>query len=598
VSELATVIAGGTAASYLAAARALRSGELPTGLRRLRAWFARSYTVEPIVPYLEVEAALAGLRLELDIGDFGTFRQDILDPNSALYATDPDVVILAIQTEDLVPELCRGFLARSAAEIRDASDAAVRELRSLAVALRERSSATLLLHTLVPPIPAAGLADGRLRPGQGETFEELNRGIWRIADDVNGVEVFDLARHVAMVGRDGWEDRRYGLIARAPLASRGLPALARSWSRLLALIAGVRRKCVVVDLDDTLWGGVLGEEGPQGVLIGTEYPGSGFLAFQHALLDLHSRGVLLAIASKNDPEQVDDVLRTRPEMALRAEHFAARRINWNDKPTNLQEIADELSLGLDALVFIDDSPTERAIVAHSLPDILVPEWPRSPAEYVTALEAITGLDMLRITRDDRARNAQYADEAKRSQLRSASRSLDDFYAALDLRAELRLATPDDDARVAQLCAKTNQFNLTLRRYRQAEISRLRSAPEHEVHVLRVRDRFGDSGQVGVAILRYTGVEAHIDVLLMSCRVLGRGVESFLLAAICEAAAARGARRIVGEFVGGPRNGMAAHFYELHGFTCDVSDGRWVLDLAAGTIASPPWIRSATMELAG
>jgi FkbH-like protein len=597
VNELASVVAGPTAANYLAAARALRSGESPTGLRPLRAWFARSYTVEPVVPYLEVEAALAGVRLELNTGDFGTFRQDILDPSSALYAADPDVVIVAVQTEDLVPELCRGFLTRGVDEIRDAREAAIREIRSLALALRGRSSATLLLHTIVPPVPAAGLADGRLRPGQGEVFEELNRGIWRVADEVNGVEVFDLAAHVAMVGRDRWEDQRYGLIARAPLASRGLPSLARSWSRVLALIAGVRRKCVVLDLDDTLWGGVLGEEGPQGVLIGSEYPGSGFLAFQRALLDLHSRGVLLAIASKNDADQVDEVFRSRPEMLLRSEHFAARRINWNDKATNLQEIADELSLGLDALVFIDDSATERALVAHSHPEILVPEWPRSPAEYRTALEAITGLDTLRITADDHARNAQYADEAKRNQLRGASRSLDDFYAELDLEADFRLATPHDDARIAQLCAKTNQFNMTLRRYRLAEVSRLRAAPDHEVHVLRIRDRFGDSGQVGVAILRYVGEDALIDVLLMSCRVLGRGVETFLIAAICAAATARGARRAVGEFVSGPRNGMAAHFYERSGFTRDVPDGLWVLDLAAGSVAPPAWIRTATVESA-
>jgi HAD superfamily phosphatase (TIGR01681 family) len=378
-------VAAPSLANYLKAARDLRSGlyELRPR-RRLRLAILRSFTVEPLIPYLEVECALLGLALDVYVGDYGTFRQDILDPGSPLYSFGPEVVLLAVGRDELVPSLTRDFLLRSPGEIAEAQAAAVAELTSLAECFRSRSGATLVLHTLVPPTrPAAGVADRRLRPGQRQAFQQLNDSIADLADRVPGVEVFDLDALVAMTGSLGWEDPRFGLLARAPIAARELPGLARAYARMLGLVANVRRKCAVVDLDNTLWGGVVGEDGALGVRLGVDYPGSAFVAFQRALLDLHERGIILAIASKNDQADVDAAFRRR-EMVLSYDHIAAKRIVWQDKATSIREIGEELGLGLDALVFIDDNPAERELVRQ-----LVPATPRTTWRRFTPLRALT-----------------------------------------------------------------------------------------------------------------------------------------------------------------------------------------------------------------
>jgi FkbH-like protein len=285
-------------------------------------------------------------------------------------------------------------------------------------------------------------------------------------------------------------------------------------------------------------------------------------------------------------------------MVLRREHVASWRVNWLDKATSITEIARELGLGLDALVFIDDDPTERELVARILPDVLVPEWPTEPADYVAALHAIPGLDSLHLTGEDRARATLYRAEAEREEHRLASRSIEDFLRSLDLRVAVERVGAATVARAAQLTQRTNQFNLTLRRYSDAEIATLAESPDHDVYLVSVRDRFGQAGRVAVGLLRYSHETAYIDGLLMSCRVLGRGVETFLLAHLVAAARSRGARLLEGSFTPGPRNSQVADFYPRHGFVADGSSPhRWVLDLSTSGPACPSWITADQAEQA-
>jgi FkbH-like protein len=597
-AELARALAKPTVTAYLEAARGLRDGRYDLRPQRaVRLAIARTFTMELLLPYLTVECALAGVQIQTHLGDFGAYRQELLDPQSALYAFGPDVVLLAIAAEDVVPTLTHDFLRRTPAEIASARDEAVADLKALAEAFRARSQATLVLHTLPPPTyPAAGAADRMLRPGQRETFELLNQGISRICDEVRGVEVFDLAAHVAGVGQLGWEDPRFNLLVRAPFAARHLPGLARAYARLLALIVGIRRKCVVVDLDNTLWGGVVGEDGWEGIRLGAEYPGAAFVAFQRALLDLQQRGVLIAVASKNEEADALRVFDQRREMLIKREHVASWRVDWRDKATNLSEIADELGLGLDALVFIDDDPTERALVARMLPEVLVPDWPAEPADYVAALHAIPTLDSLRLTGEDRARSDLYLAEARRKEQRSGARSVEEFLHSLELRATITRVGPATVARAAQLTQKTNQFNLTLRRYTDSEIATLAGSPDHDVYLLSLRDRFGDAGRVAVCIVTYAGDVARIEGLLMSCRVLGRGVETFLLAHLAGVARARGATWLEGSYTPGPRNGQVADLYPRHGFVPSASSPNlWSLDLRSNGPLYPLWITPEETE---
>ena len=598
-AELAVAIAKGGTAAYVEAARDLAAGRYELGPQRsLRLAIARGFTVELLLPYLRVECALAGVLLETHVGDFGVFRQELRDPVSPLYAFAPDIILLAVTADDLVPALTRDFLRRTPDEIVAARDAALGELADLARVCRDHSPATFLLHTLPPPVhPAAGSADRRLRPGQRETFEELNQRIARIPDEIPGVEVFDLAAHVAGVGELGWEDPRFALLARAPFAARHLPGLARAYARTFALIAGLRRKCVVLDLDNTLWGGVVGEEGWDAVRLGAEYPGAAFVAFQRALLELQQRGILLAVASKNEDADAAAVFARRREMVLRREDLAAWRVNWRDKATNICEIADELGLGLDALVFVDDDRTERAFVERMLPDVLVPDWPSEPASFVEALQAIPSLDALRITGEDRGRAELYRVEVRRQEHRRASSSVEDFLRSLELRAVISRVAPGTVARAAQLSQRTNQFNLTLRRYSESEIATLAGSPEHDVYLLSLGDRFGEVGRIAAAVVAYAGEVARIEALLMSCRALGRGVETCLLAHLAAAARTRGATLLEGTYTPGPRNAQVADFYRRHGFAADpTSPNRWSLDLSESGPACPSWIASEVAEV--
>ncbi len=595
-AALEAVLREPTTANYLQAARELRA-ERDGGLPLLRVAVARSFTVEPLLPYLEVECALAGARIADWIGGCGTYRQEIYDAQSGLYGFRPDIVLLALDRDELVPALLRDFLSRTPGEIELAIDAAVGELRALAQAFHARSSGTLVVHTLPPPaFPAAGFADGRLRPGQREAFERLNRAIQLLADEEPGVAVFDLAAHVAGAGELEWEDPRFALVARAPIAAKHLPGLARAYARTLALLANLRRKCLVVDLDGTLWGGVLGEDGWEGVEVGSEYPGNAYVALQRALLDLRRRGVLLAIASKNDEDDVRRVFERRREMVLGWDDFAARRIGWQDKATGVRDIAAELGLAPSALVFVDNDPAERALIAHLIPDVLVPEWPSEPALYARALREIASLDTLRITQEDRARTAFYEDEARRRAVRSSRHSLRDYYEALAMEASVEPVSSASLARASQLTLRTNQFNLTLRRFTEAELSALAASRHHVSCLLSLRDRFGEAGQVAFAVLALHGEVARVEVFLVSCRVLGRGVEDFLLAQLVEEARSRGAERLVGVYVRAERNAQAADFYERHGFAREPgSADEWALDLGTARLEPPPWIRAAPRE---
>lgn len=584
-------IAPGTVADYLTTARRIRSGELKTGAaRRIVIGIARGFTIEPLLPFLEVECARAGVLVDVSVGGFGAFRQELLDERSTLYRARPDVLLLAIGPESLCPELVTDFLALDTAPQR-VEDRVIDDLRALVEAIRARSNAVIVLQTLAQPAyVSAGLADGRLRPGQREVFERLNRAIRALANEWPGVEVFDLDAHVAGVGRLRWEDPRFGLVARAPIAAANLPGLARAYAQIVAAVAGVQRKCVVVDLDGTLWGGVLGEDGADGIAVGSDYPGSAFVAFQRALLDLRRRGVVLAISSKNEEADVDAVFAWRREMVLRREDFVAARINWRDKATAVRELALDLGFALSALVFIDDDPIERSLVSRELPEVLVPDWPREPAAFVAALNEIPGLHPLRITEEDRRRTESYRGEVKRAEVRRSAVSLEDFYYSLAMRAMIGSPPPTSFARVAQLITRSTQFNLTLRRYTEADIEALCASPSDDLHALTLSDRFGDSGLVAVASTRYEGEIARIEAFVMSCRVLGRGVETLLLGHVAATAKRRGAGILEGTFVQGPRNSQVADFYVRHGFRAsDDEASRFRFDLADGRIDPPAWI---------
>lgn len=557
----------------------------------------RSFTLEPLVPVLRAEAFVRGLDLSTQVGDFNAFAQEILDPESKLYDFSPDVVILAARTPDLAPDLWSQFQDLAP----DAVPAAVQRVgdsfRQWIHAFRDRSSAALILHSLESPLrPSAGVLDSQRENSQSAAIQRINVELGRIAREYRNVYVLDYDGLMARHGRMRFQDERKWLIARMPIAADHLIHLAREWMRFLMPLSGKTSKVLVTDLDNTLWGGIIGEDGINGIKLGPEYPGAAYQNLQRAMLDLSKRGILLAICSKNNLDDAMEAIEKHSGMLLRNKDFAATRINWTEKAQNLREIAEELNLGIDSLAFVDDNPFEREQVRKVLPEVTIIDLPQDPLGYAAAIRDCPAFERLALSNEDEQRTAMYAEQRQRSQTEQKFQSKEDFFRYLDQEAEVSPVSPATLARVAQLIQKTNQFNLTTRRYTEQQIAEMAERPGWQVMSIKVRDRFGDHGLVGVAITRAENVEYEIDTFLLSCRVIGRTVETALLAYLAQNAKGRGCSRISGKFLPTKKNAPARDFYAQHGFQrlAEGPDGSvWTLSLEQNTIAIPDWIRLKT-----
>ena len=338
---------------------------------------------------------------------------------------------------------------------------------------------------------------------------------------------------------------------------------------------------------------MIGEDGMTGIKCDAEYPGAAYQALQRVMLDFSKRGILLAICSKNNPDDAMEALNSHPGMLLRPKHFAAMRINWSDKAQNLREIASELNIGIDSLAFLDDNPVEREQVRAALPEVTLIELPDDPLEYAATLRECAAFERLTLSAEDQQRTAFYTEQRGRSEAEENFQSKEDFYRFLEQEAEIAPVLPATLARIAQLTQKTNQFNLTTRRYTEQQIADMAKRPEWQVSSMRVRDRFGDHGLVGVAITHDQGDVCKIDTFLLSCRVIGRTVETALLSYLAECAAARGRRHLSGWFLPTKKNLPAKDFYAQHEFQLEqqTSEGSWwTLDLQRQSVACPDWIK--------
>ena len=573
---------GSAMAGFVAARYGRIAGSL--GLLQQRWAILRSFTVEPVVPVFKAGAYAAGIALETHLGEFNAYAQEILDPGSALYRFQPDAAILAVQTRDVAPGLWRG---------EPAADDVLSRFGDWIGSFRKYSKAALIVHSLdVPAVPGAGILDAQREDNAAEAIQRINRGLRALAGEYRGVYILDYHALVARHGRERWGDARKWLTVRLPVASANLPHLAAEWLRFLHPLAGKVAKCVAVDLDNTLWGGVIGEDGMNGIRLGAEYPGAAFQELQRALLDLSRRGILLAVCSKNNPADAMEALSGHPGMLLQPRDFAAMRINWNDKARNLREIARELNIGLDTIAFLDDNPVERQQVREQAPEAIVIRLPEDPMDYARAVRDCPWFERLALSDEDRRRGAYYAAQRQRVELERSVTSKEDFYRGLDQVAEIAPVNAQTLARVSQLTQKTNQFNLTTRRYTEQQIAGMAAAPNWRVWSLRVKDRYADNGLVGVAIARVDGEVCEIDSFLMSCRVIGRTLETALLAHLAADARERGAKVLQGWFRPTKKNAPALEFYREHGF--EVAERTeegvlWKFDLTRQTIPPPEWV---------
>jgi FkbH-like protein len=560
----------------------------------LRVALLRSFTVEPLMPLIEASALLEGIPVHLHCGAFNAYAQEILDPGSGLYSFDPRLIFLIVQTRDLLPDIWSGFTDLSYAEAGHSVDQTLASVTGWVDAIRSRSQADVILQTLeLPATPSSGILDAQAAEGQTLAIQRFNRELRGIAQSRPGVFVFDYDQAVARFGRSRWFDQHKWNLMRMPIAADALSELARQYAKYVQVLAGKVSKVLAVDLDNTLWGGVIGEDGMEGIQIGPEHPGSAYLNLQRAILDLYNRGVILAICSKNNPDDALEALTRHRGMLLRPHHFAALRINWEDKARNLREIAAELNLGLDSLAFLDDNPAERARIAQEIPEIQVIDLPEDPKRFADTLRDCAYFERLSLSSEDRERGRYYAGERQRREVQQSTGSIEDFYRSLEMEAEIAEAGPESIKRVAQLTQKTNQFNMTTRRYSEPEITAMAADPCCGVYTLRSRDRFGDNGLVGVIIARFNRAAGEIDTFLMSCRVIGRTLETAMLSHVAIEAKQRGLRYLEGWFLPTAKNAPARDFYRSQGFQPveESTDGKilWRLDLAETNLDWPEWI---------
>lgn len=523
-------------------------------------------TLSALVPALTAELARHGLLLRPFVSAFDSYVFDLSDPDSELYRFAADVVLCVLDPRVVVDELPTPWrpadVERVLAEKLDLLDRLVARFAATA-------RGTLVLNTI--PLPrelSAQLVDHRSRARLGIVWRDANARLLSLVDVHPQVTVIDLDPLVA-TGLPVTEPRM-SVYAKAHLSAELLGGYAREVGHLGRRLAGRTKKALVVDLDDTLWGGILAEDGPDGIEITAGHRGEAFTAFRRVVGQLGAQGVLLAVVSKNDLEQVRTVFRDRAGLVLEEEDFVRVIANWQPKHDNLRELAEALNLGVDSFVFADDSPFECGLVRRALPDVAVLQLSGDPALHVDTLLRDGWFDVRELTGEDRTRTAKYRDELVRKDFLDSFASLDDYLHELGITVRLAAADEDQVARVAQLTQRTNQFNLTTRRLQERDVRELMADPGNLVLTIQASDRFGDNGTVGAIFYRRATEFAYIDNVLLSCRVFSRGIEQACLSAVLHHAQETGVAAVFGTYQRTAKNTAVADFYRRMGF--DLTEG--------------------------
>lgn len=581
-------------AGYMALARQITSAvpEVLPPHQRIRLAFLGNVSLQFLDPYLKVEGMRRGLFLENYFGPFGQLEQEMMVSDSGLRAQKADILFLQISLEELDPNFIARYLTVSKSEAEVYFQNLEARLKRLALSWQEISAGPMVFFNFVPPpLGPRGIFDASDAHSLSYRVLDLNRSLARLAGESPQIYVFDYLGVVLNHGAKDWTDSKMWYIGKLPAGASGQVALAQSISRLVSALIFPPAKCLVLDLDNTLWGGVVGDDGGAGIKLGGDFPGRAFKDFQRHLLRLRDSGVLLAINSNNDLSSVEEAF-SHPEMTLRMDDFSAIKVNWLPKPANMIEIAKELNIHLDSLVFFDDNPIERERVRQQCPQVRVVDVPQSPAHYVEALQSCPSFDVPRLSSEDRERHRLYREDRFRQNARSIFERIEDFLQDLQMTAQVGRLGADTLDRVGQLIAKTNQFNLTTRRHSPARLREMIADPRFLILWMRVRDRFGDQGLVAVGILRHMAEEAAalIDTFIMSCRVTGRNLETaFLAYLVKQASVVWGCRRIVGEFRPTSKNTPVVHFYPRHGFILKRQDADALIYEMVEAVPFPPEI---------
>lgn len=527
-----------------------------------------SFTSRGLKEVLNVKCHRLDIASELYTAPYNQYMQEILNKESALYKFNPDIIFIFIDIKSLLGEHFYFPYRLSAVERENLFGSLINELNTALDFLRKNSKAKIILHNFeVPFYSPMGILENKAPFGFVEAVASLNNRLRDNLKNDSRVFLFDYDAFCSKHGKKNIIDPKMYYLADLKLNFPLIILLSDEYLSYIKPQLNLVRKCLVLDLDDTLWGGILGEDGLEGISLGTAHEGKAFLEFQKYILSLHEKGVILAINSHNNHSDALEVFQNHPHMILKERHFASLKINWEDKVTNMIEIAKEINIGLDSIVYIDDDFRNRELIKGCLPEVRVIELPDDPSLYSQTLMAIDDFNAFQITDEDRLRGKIYVAQRQRKELLVSCSDINDFLKRLEMTATI-FYKPDSFIipRISQLMQRTNQFNMTTRRYQENGIKRLIDSRDSLVYAIKVEDRFGDNGIVGAAIIKKRDSSTWcIDSFLLSCRVLGRGIEKAFLSLIINKAVENRVNTLLGLFIPTGKNIPARDFYKESGF---------------------------------
>jgi FkbH-like protein len=536
--------------------------------KKIKVAILSSFTINGLEEALRVKCAESDITCATYLCGYGQYNQDILDQSSKLYEFSPDITFMIIDTRSVLSTLFYTPYTIPANDRRTYIDKRVADFVNLVKTFKNRTGSKLVLtNCSIPTYSPYGICEVRTEYGLKEMVYDFNA---RLSDAFRSdpqVFLFDFNSFVAKYGEINVLDYRQFLVGDIKVSLSYIPHLAEELMGYVKANLGVNRKCIVLDLDNTLWGGIIGEDGFDRIDLSLKPPGMAFMEFQRVLLALYQRGVILAINSRNNEDEALRAIRDHPFMVLREEHFATMKINWSDKISNMKEIAQELNIGLDSIVYFDDDPINRELMSKAIPQIKTIDLPDDPSLYASTLMQINDFNTLVMTNEDRKRGEMYREEHKRTELKRSSSNLEDFLKQLEIRVTMKKANNFTIPRIAQLTLKTNQFNLTTRRYQEEDVETLARNHTKLIGCAQTQDKFGDNGITGVYIVNknHLDKEWFIDTFLLSCRVMGRGIEDAMMGYILSKAKEEGVIKVKAEFIPTKKNKPCEQLLPNFGF---------------------------------
>lgn len=535
-------------------------------------------TTSVVREFLELFLLEAGIRTVFHESEYNKYEEDVLADDAALRAFAPQIAI--VHTTWVNARLPEPIASVAEVDTRFADELA--RFEAIWTKLTGELGCTVIQNNFdIPAERSWGSLDAARHDGRAGFLGRLNVEFARASQRIPRLHINDIAHQCALVGLDKWHEKRLWFSYKLAVSPAGSVTLAQNIAAIVRAVFGKSRKCLILDLDNTLWGGVIGDDGVAGLRLGNETPeAEAYTAMQRYCLELKRRGVLLAVCSKNDAKIAQEGF-GHPDSILRLEDFSSFKAGWGPKHEAIVDISHELNIGLDSLVFLDDNPAERELVAAQLPMVAVPDIGSDPSRYVEILDRQLYFESLDISTEDLKRTEYYASNTQRNLVQSSFANYGEYLDSLDMRAEIHPFIPTYMDRIAQLTNKTNQFNLTSRRYTLGELEAMRCDPRYLTLYGRLSDKFGDNGLVTVIVGRCEGDDLQLDLWLMSCRVLKRDLEIAMLDEIVAHARERGLRWIGGSYLPTPRNGLVAGHYEKLGFELLHRNGQgeeWRLDV--------------------